>query len=130
MGIDEMVAEIRKAQDELHAFAQGTSGRAGQGWLTAAVPDLAARSSVPVALDISIGRVAPALESAVYFLCAEALTNTAKHASAQTASVPSGRSRVTSSSGSKTTEVARALILMGRACAHSLIDSKRLVGNC
>ena len=88
IGIDEMVAEIRKAQDELRAFAQGVRPAAlDREGLTAAVPDLAARCSVPVALDISIGRVAPAVESAVYFLCAEALTNTAKHASAQTASV-------------------------------------------
>ena len=59
IGMEEMVAEIREAQVELRAFAQGVRPAAlDRGGLTAAVPDLAARSSVQVALDISIGRVA------------------------------------------------------------------------
>jgi signal transduction histidine kinase len=37
---------------------------------------------VPVELDISVGRLAPAVEAAMYFVCSEALANTAKHARA------------------------------------------------
>jgi signal transduction histidine kinase len=37
---------------------------------------------VPVDLEISVGRLDPAIEAAVYFLCSEALTNGARHAQA------------------------------------------------
>lgn len=37
---------------------------------------------MPVELEISVGRLDPAIEAAVYFLCSEALANAAKHAEA------------------------------------------------
>ena len=43
---------------------------------------LATRSTLPTETDLRIGRLAPAHESALYFVCAEALTNVAKHADA------------------------------------------------
>ena len=40
-----------------------------------------------VELEVSVGRLAPALEAAVYFLCSEALTNAAKHAEATSVTI-------------------------------------------
>jgi signal transduction histidine kinase len=51
---------------------------------------LAARGTVPVHVDVAVGRLAPAIESAVYFVCAEGLTNVAKHAGARQAWVSVG----------------------------------------
>jgi signal transduction histidine kinase len=52
--------------------------------LVAAVQALAARYGLGTAIEADIHRrVAPAVESAVYFVVAEALTNTAKHAEAR-----------------------------------------------
>jgi signal transduction histidine kinase len=81
--LGEVRAEVRGAQAELREFAQGIRppllGSAG---LDAAVPVLAARGSLPVHVDVAVGRLAPAIESAVYFVCAEGLTNVAKHGAA------------------------------------------------
>ena len=44
-------------------------------------------SRTPVDLTVTGGRLPPAVEGAVYFVCAEALTNIAKHADATRASV-------------------------------------------
>ena len=41
----------------------------------------------PVAVDVSVGRLAPAIEAHAYFIVAEALTNVVKHARASTAGV-------------------------------------------
>jgi signal transduction histidine kinase len=52
--------------------------------LSAAVQSLAARYGLGTAIELDIQRrVAPAVESAAYFVVAEALTNTAKHSGAQ-----------------------------------------------
>jgi signal transduction histidine kinase len=75
--------ELRVTRAELHDFAQGVHPRAlTKGGLAAALPELAVRVGVPVELDISVGRLAPAVEAAVYFVCSEALANTAKHGGA------------------------------------------------
>ena len=75
--------ELRKARAELHDFAQGIHPAAlTDGGLSAALPDLALRAGLPVDLEISVGRLDPAIEAAVYFLCSEALTNGVKHAQA------------------------------------------------
>ena len=89
---------MRGAQDELREFAQGIRPPLlGSGGLRAAIPVLAARGSVPVQVDITVGRLAPAIESAIYFVCAEGLTNVAKHSAADHAwvsvSVDAGRRR-------------------------------------
>jgi signal transduction histidine kinase len=84
--LGEVRAEVRGAQDELREFAQGIRPPLlGSGGLGSAVPVLAARGSVPVHVDIAVGRLAPAIESAVYFVCAEGLTNIAKHSAADQA---------------------------------------------
>jgi signal transduction histidine kinase len=59
-----------------------------KGGLRTALQELARRSPVPVQLDVSINdRLPEPIEIATYYLVAEALTNTAKHAHASTVHV-------------------------------------------
>jgi signal transduction histidine kinase len=58
-----------------------------RGGLRAGVELLAERSPVPVAVDVSVGRLPAGVEATAYFVIAEALTNVAKHARAQRAVV-------------------------------------------
>ncbi|MEV4263888.1 ATP-binding protein [Kribbella sp. NPDC049584] len=81
--VSEVVAEVRGAQTELREFAQGVRPSAlGSGGLAAALPVLAARAPMQVDLMVSVGRLPPAVESSLFFVCSEALTNIAKHAKA------------------------------------------------
>jgi signal transduction histidine kinase len=57
------------------------------GGLPAGVEALASRMPMPVEVDVSVGRLAPAVEASAYFVVAEALTNVAKHAHARRAAV-------------------------------------------
>ena len=57
------------------------------GGLSAALPRLAARAAIPVDVAVPATRFRPAIEAALYFVCAEALTNIAKHAQATRASI-------------------------------------------
>jgi signal transduction histidine kinase len=57
------------------------------GGLRAGVEMLAERSPVLVDIDVSVGRLPAAVEATAYFVVAEALTNVAKHAHAQTVRV-------------------------------------------
>ncbi|MFI6831800.1 sensor histidine kinase [Kribbella sp. NPDC050241] len=82
-GLAEVVAEVRGAQTELREFAQGVRpSPLGSGGLAAALPVLAARAPLQVELAVSVGRLPPAVEAALFFVCSEALTNIAKHANA------------------------------------------------
>lgn len=82
-GLADVVAEVRGAQTELREFAQGVRpSPLGSGGLAAALPVLAARAPLQVELDVSVGRLPPAVEAALFFVCSEALTNIAKHANA------------------------------------------------
>ena len=86
--------ELRRARGELRDFAQGIHPSAlTDGGLSAALPDLALRAGMPVDLEISVGRLDPAIEAAVYFLCSEALANAAKHARATGMAVAVTQSR-------------------------------------
>ncbi|MEO6714356.1 MAG: sensor histidine kinase, partial [Mycobacteriales bacterium] len=88
VGLSELQAEVRGALAELDEFAQGIRPSAlGAGGLRAAIPVLAARATVPVAVEVSVGRLPPAVESAIFFFCSESLANVAKHAHATRASV-------------------------------------------
>jgi signal transduction histidine kinase len=42
---------------------------------------------LPIEIDVSVGRLPPAVEATAYFVAAEALTNVAKHARARHAEV-------------------------------------------
>lgn len=75
--------ELRGARAELHDFAQGIHPSAlTEGGLAAALPALTIRAGFPVELAVAVGRLAPTVEAAVYFLCSEALANAAKYAEA------------------------------------------------
>ena len=88
-----VVSELGVARAELHNFAQGIHPRAlTEGGLSAALPALTDPAGVPVELDIFSGRLAPAVEAAVYFMCSEALANAVKHAKATTLKIAVSRS--------------------------------------
>jgi signal transduction histidine kinase len=57
------------------------------GGLRAGVKALAGRMPLPVEVEVSVGRLSPAVEATAYFVVAEALTNVAKHARAEHARV-------------------------------------------
>jgi len=81
--VAEVEEEVRAARAELHDFAQGIHPSALiEGGLDAALTELVSRAGLPVELELSVGRLNPAVEAAVYFLCSEALANAAKHAEA------------------------------------------------
>jgi signal transduction histidine kinase len=75
------LAELRDLAHGIHPAVLSERG------LAAALESLARRSPVPVELRVTRERVAPEVESAIYFTVAEALTNVARHAQATRASV-------------------------------------------
>ena len=78
--VGEAHEEAKRALAELRDLARGIHPAvlADRG-LDAAISALAARSPVPVGVDVSTGRLPDPVESAAYFVVAEALTNAAKH---------------------------------------------------
>jgi signal transduction histidine kinase len=81
--IDEAQGQLGRALADLHELALGLHPRElVEDGLKGAVGALAARSPVPVELDVGPGRVGPETEVAAFFLCSEALANVAKYASA------------------------------------------------
>jgi len=78
------VAELTGVVGELREIASGVHPAAlAEGGLKPALRALARRSAVPARLDIRVdGRLPEETELAVYHVVAEALTNTARHASA------------------------------------------------
>jgi signal transduction histidine kinase len=82
----EALAELRHLVRGLHPVILEDRG------LDAALSGLAARSPVPVQLDVHIPeRVPPTVEAVAYFVVSEALANTAKHAGAGHAGVSARR---------------------------------------
>ena len=82
-GVDAIGVELDDARSELVDFAHGVRPAAlTAGGLAAALPVLVDRSPVPVGLTVRLDRAPAAVEACVYFVCAEALTNAIKHASA------------------------------------------------
>jgi signal transduction histidine kinase len=76
-------AEVAAAREQVRELVHGirpTDLEAGG--LAVALPALARRSGLPVEVCVEVDRLRPAVESAAYFVCAEALTNVAKHARA------------------------------------------------
>jgi len=76
--------ELEGAIDDLRELARGLHppllARRG---LAAAVRAGAARTNIPIELDLRIdGGVPPAVQAAAYYVCAEAVTNAVKHADA------------------------------------------------
>jgi signal transduction histidine kinase len=87
--LDGIAGELGDVLDDLREIARGLHpGALAEGGLRPALKALARRSAVPVRLDVRIdGRLPEPIELAAYYVVAEALTNTAKHASATVADV-------------------------------------------
>jgi signal transduction histidine kinase len=86
--IAEALEHARHATDELRELSHGVLPAAlTRGGLHPGVESLASRMSVPVEIEISVGRLPSRIEAAAYFFVAEALTNVVKHASATGATV-------------------------------------------
>jgi len=86
--LDEAHEEAKTTLAELRELVRGVHPAilADRG-LDAALSALAARSPVPVAVEANVGRLPTAVESAAYFVVAEALANVAKHSDASRADV-------------------------------------------
>jgi PAS domain S-box-containing protein len=86
--LSEALDNAEQATVELRELAHGIlPGALTRGGLRAGVDALASRMPVPVAIDVSVGRLPAAVEATAYFVVAEALTNIAKHAHARHATV-------------------------------------------
>jgi signal transduction histidine kinase len=91
--VTEAVEQVRAAIAELRELARGIhpSILTHRG-LAAAVEALTHRMPLPVDVEIPNNRYPPSIESAAYFVVAEALTNVAKYANAETARVTASAS--------------------------------------
>ncbi|HYZ56024.1 MAG TPA: GAF domain-containing sensor histidine kinase, partial [Streptosporangiaceae bacterium] len=87
--LDGVAAGLTGVLDELREIARGLHPAVlADGGLRPALKTLARRSAVPVRLDIRTGdRLPEPVEIAAYYVVAEALTNTAKHAHASVVDV-------------------------------------------
>ena len=78
-GIETAMEQIRELAHGIYPPALRYDG------LAAALASAARRLPQPISIDADgLGRVAPEIESAVYFCCLEALQNVAKHAEPET----------------------------------------------
>ena len=86
--LTEALDHAKQATAELRELAHGILPTVlTQGGLRAGVDALASRMPVPVDNGVSVGRLPAEVEATAYFVVAEALTNTAKHACAGHAAV-------------------------------------------
>jgi signal transduction histidine kinase len=86
--LEEALEHGKLAAAELRDLAHGIlPGALSRGGLRAGIEQLVARVRLPVSVDVTAERLPAALEATAYFIVAEALTNTAKHAHAKIAQV-------------------------------------------
>ena len=86
--LDDANRELEDGLRELRALARGIHPTAlADGGLAPAVRELADRFPIPVEVDVEDRRFATPIETAAYFIVAEALTNVLRHAEATSASV-------------------------------------------
>jgi signal transduction histidine kinase len=103
--VEEGVTHVRSAIRELRELAHGIHPEIlTQHGLAAAVQPLADRAPLPVDIEMPEERYPAPVESAAYFVAAEALTNVAKYARASTARIagtrtPAGLSLVVEDDG-------------------------------
>ena len=127
--VDELLAESKRAIDELRELARGIHPAIlSEEGIGAAVGSLVDRSSIPVRVERTPDRRFPdAIEATAYFVVAEALANTAKHASASLAMV-----QISDADGSLDVEVADDGIggadLRGGTGLRGLLDRVAAVG--
>jgi signal transduction histidine kinase len=115
--------ELEGAIEDLRELARGLHppllARRG---LAAAVRSASARSAIPVELDLHLpGALPPVVEAAAYYVCAEAVTNTVKHAQASQVWI-----RIVHADGSLTVDVRDDGV--GGACIDCDPDSTGLGG--
>ena len=80
----EGASSAQGAVRDLRALANGLHPAAlADGGLAAALDDMRARATVPVSLDVEVGRLDPDIEFTVWLAMGEALVNAQKHARAQ-----------------------------------------------
>ena len=85
--IDDALAHAERANTELRELAHGILPATLTRGLDAAVETLVSRVRLPVSVDVTAERLPADLEATAYFVVAEALTNTVKHARASRAVV-------------------------------------------
>ncbi|MEV4115349.1 sensor domain-containing protein [Nonomuraea sp. NPDC049695] len=87
--IKSAIAATRETLDELRALSRGIAPPIlSDRGLAPALAALAGRCTVPVDLDVqTVERYQAAVENAIYFVCAETLTNVAKHSRATTCAI-------------------------------------------
>ena len=86
--LDGVAAGLTGVVDELREIARGIHPAVLEEGLRPALKALARRCAIPVRLDVQVeGRLPEQTEIAAYYVVAEALTNTAKHAHATAAEV-------------------------------------------
>jgi PAS domain S-box-containing protein len=89
--VAEALEHAQQATEELRELSHGILPAAlTTGGLGAGVETLVSRMPVPVATDVSVGRLPSVVEATAYFVVAEALTNVVKHAGATHADVSVG----------------------------------------
>jgi signal transduction histidine kinase len=98
--VAEALDHAQHATDELRELSHGVLPAVlTRGGLCSGIGAMASRMSVPVEVDVAVGRLPAEIEATAYFVVAEALTNVAKHARANgaavTASVEDDTLRVT-----------------------------------
>ena len=80
--------EVARARDDLSQLARGLHPRTlSEHGLAAALAELVSRGPAPTTMRAPPGRLPAAVEAALWYACAEALANVAKHAGASAASV-------------------------------------------
>jgi signal transduction histidine kinase len=86
--LSEALEHAERANDELRELSHGQlpSVLTREG-LRAGVDELVATASIPVEVDVRVGRLPAVVEATAYFLVAEAVTNLVKHARAERAQV-------------------------------------------
>ena len=86
--VTEALDHAQRATEDLRELSRGVLPAVlTRGGLRAGVTALASRTPVPVAVDVSVGRLPATAEATAYFVVAEGLTNVVKHASADSAAV-------------------------------------------
>ena len=89
--LDETVAEVTRAIDELRELARGVRPACLDDGLGPALRELAARAPLRIEVVATSERFAEQIEAAAYFVASEALTNSVKHAHATRVAVSAER---------------------------------------
>jgi signal transduction histidine kinase len=86
--VDRIEAQLARTLEELHRLARGLHPRVlAEAGLASALASLAEQAPVPVEVVAPAAKLPAGVEAVAYFLCSEALANSAKHASASRVSI-------------------------------------------